>query len=220
MASHKNPLNLDPEFEQWASATAINTSNWTFSGTNATQIQLDRQHARDHPERARFPSAQKSSDYIYKGRYSHRSTITTALGSFTLTSSEFAVAPGIMWPSTLLVCRRVQGLTLTARIVLAPTSAGTDNASLNTASSVPLFNPVPRHFFWDTTATRDLNLGVEGRASNIWTPVGIQSPAIPAGGNWMQVRIEVTDVSADIPAYFDVGEFSVVGQGTVIHGVG
>jgi hypothetical protein len=219
MSQLKTPLNLDPNFEQWASATAINTSNWTFSGTNATQVQLDRRHPRDHPARAQFPSAQKSSDYIYSGRYSWRGSIDTALGSFTLLSSEFSVSPD-MNPAVLLVCRQQAGLSLTARIVLAPTSGGTDNASLNTPNQAAIPNSAPRHFFWDTTATRDLDLGADQGAINYWRHIGLQCPKVSGGGYWMQVRIEVTDVSGTIPAFFDVGEFSVVGQGAVVHGVG
>ncbi len=219
MSQLKSPLNLDPEFEQWTSATAINATNWTFSGTNATQVQLDRRHARDHPARAAFPSAQKSSDYIYSGRYAWRGSIDTALGSFTLTSNEFSVSPD-MSPAILLACRQQAGLTLTARVVLAPTSGGTDNASLRSPADAAIPNAAPRQLYWDTTATRDLALGADQGAINYWRNIGIQCPQVSGGGYWMQVRIEVTDVSGSIPAFFDVGAFSVVGQGAVVHGVG
>lgn len=220
MSSFKSPLNRDPNFQRWASATAINTGNWTFANTNATQVQLDRRHPRDHPQRAIFPSAQKSSDYIYNGRFSWRGRIGTALGTFTLTSNEFRVEPGKMNPAMLLVCRQSAGLTVQARVVLADDLGGSDNATLSMGVGAVLNNTVPRHFFWDTGTSTDLDLGVDGGAINFWRAIGIQMPIIPAGAPAMVVRVEVTDVTGDIPGHFDIGELSVVGQGSVIHGVG
>ena len=220
MSSFKTPLNLDSNFQNWTNPTTINATNWTFANTNATQVQLDRRHARDHPERARFPSAQKSSDYIYNGRFSWRGSIDVALGTFTLTSNEFAVEPGKMNPAMLLVCRQSAGLTVQARVVLADDLGGTDNGTLSMGVGVISNNTVPRNFFWDTATATDLDLGADGNAINFWRGIGIQMPIVPAGALAMQVRVEVTDVSGDIPGFFDIGELSVVGQGSVIHGVG
>ena len=73
---------------------------------------------------------------------------------------------------------------------------------------------------WRNGVDDDDRVGVDGGAINFWRGIGIQMPAVPAGGAAMQVRVEVTDVSGAIPGHFDIGELSVVGQGTVIHGVG
>lgn len=220
MSQHKTPLNLDPNFQNWDSETAIDTGSWTFAGTNATEIQLDRRHTRENPKRAIFPSAAGSSDYIYNGRFSWRGEITVAAGTFTLTSNEFAVQSGLMNPAMLLVCRQAAGLTVQARVVVADALGGTDNGSLSMGVGAISNNTVPRKFFWDTGTTTDLDLGANGGAINYWRSIGIQMPVVPAGAAAMQVRIEVTDVSATLPAHFDVGELSVVGQGSVIHGVG
>ena len=67
MADLKNKLNLDPNFQVWASTTAINTTNWTFSGTSATQFQLDKFESPLAVSRTRFPSMMKSGDYTYGG---------------------------------------------------------------------------------------------------------------------------------------------------------
>lgn len=221
MSQLKTFLNLDPHFQQWASATAINTSNWTYSGTNATQIQLDKLHGELNPERTRFPSALKSSDYIYDGRFSWRSTITVAAGTFSLISNEFAFDAGMV-PAVSLVYRAVAGLTLTMRVIVAPSIAGTDNASLNTDITADLNQQRRKNYFWDTTATRNLPLqtGATAPAVDWWRRIGVQGPKAPNGAGSLQVRIDVTDDSSSLPAYFDIGEFGVTGQGTLIHGVG
>ena len=67
MADLKNKLNLDPNFQVWASTTAINTTDWTFSGTNANEFQLDKFESERAVSRTRFPSMMQSSDYTYGG---------------------------------------------------------------------------------------------------------------------------------------------------------
>ncbi len=220
MADLKNKLNLDPNFQVWASATAINTTNWTFSGTNATQLQLDKDHPRTHIERTRFPSMMKSSDYTYGGnRFSWRGVIGTALGSFSMISSAFA-ADGGMTPSISLVYRAVAGLTLTMRVIVADSLGGADTGSLATLQTQPLNNQRPKQLGWSATTTNDLTLMTAGTAVDLWRRTGIQPPALPLGARELQVRIDVTDISGTIDAHFDIGEFSVVGQSPNIHGVG
>jgi len=219
MSQLKTILNLDPNFQVWDSATAIATANWTFAATNATQLQLSRRHPPGHIERTRFPSDTKAYDYTYQGEFSWRGVISVAGGTFALTSNEFAFDAGMV-PAVSLVYRAVAGLTLTARVVIAPSIAGTDMGSLQTSQAGPLNNQRPRKFFWDTTTTRDLSLMADGTAVDFWRRTGIQGPEAPGGCGSLTVRIDVTDISATIPAYFDVGELAVTAQGSRVHGVG
>jgi hypothetical protein len=213
----QHTLNQNPDMEYWSSPTAL--QDWTFNVTNADVRQLDRQHSQDHPERYRFPRTRNDDAYVYAGRFSARFRISVAAGTFELTSPEFGFDGG-MRGAVQLIYRCQAGMDLTARIVAAPGVGETDMAALVTQAAGDIAQRGNINYDWFTTATTNLTLFSAQPAVDFWRYHMIPIPPAPVGCRTLHIRIDVTDASAAIPAFFDIGRLAVLAHSPVTHGSG
>lgn len=193
-----------------------NTDGFSEAGSAAAAAQfLDRRHPREDLRRRVFPSALKSSDYIYNGRYSRRYTIGAG-ENITVTMDSAPVQPGMI--ITCAVQFRINFESISSanvpRLELTGSLAGGGTLTAQqtpVGGSTPIAVGVPFNYLWDAATTSMRLTGLQPVNAGIpWYGVAFTMEIPPLMTTFGPI-LRANGPSAG-SGEFDLGEFSLQAQ--------